>query len=203
MKTVQLVVVGLAWLACSLANGYTIVSNDNMVFGVQPSKFQLTIFQDAATQESTGIWFDYDGSELTAELSSVDEGSDWYVVHAGDRFTPESIAAGDFTPLVTFGPVLQPSAVVGSEDFYLGVVTGTWNEFLNPRTVFGWVHLRPIEPLSTTLTMVENVLSYDSPGIVVGTTTLAPEPSQAAMIIGVVASLSAFRGKLRLTRRLR
>jgi hypothetical protein len=169
----------------SPACGHTTIVNDNLLFSAQPGKFQFTVSQDVAGQESTGVWFDYDGANLIAELISADEGSDWYVVSKGDRFTPESIEAGAFPPLVSFGQVLHPSAFVGTEDFYLGVATGTWEA--GPRSVFGWVHMKPDASLTATLALEESVLSYGSPGIVVGTTTLAPEPSISAMAIGAFA----------------
>jgi hypothetical protein len=172
---------GILNLACA----HTTIVNDNLSFSAQPDKFQFTVSQDIAGQESTGVWFDYDGASLIAELISADEGSDWYVVNKGDRFTPESIGLGTFPPLATFGQVLHPSIYVGIEDFYLGVVTGTWET--GPRSVFGWVHMKPLAPLSTTIELQESVLAYGSPGIVIGTTMLAPEPSISLMAISAFA----------------
>jgi hypothetical protein len=50
---------------------------------------------------------------------------------------------------------------------------------------YGWVHLRPVNGV---LTMVGNVMSYGSPGIVVGTTMLVPEP--ATWALATVAGLA-------------
>jgi hypothetical protein len=113
-----------------------------------------------------------------------DEGSDWYVVHPGDAFSQATIAAGRFTPLVTFGPVIHPPASVG-DDFYLGISTGKGFDIPADRTVFGWVHLRQ---KSDGRSMVENVMSYASRGIIVGTTTIVPEP--AAIAMGLVSGIA-------------
>jgi hypothetical protein len=96
-------------------------------------------------------------------------------VKNGDVFSPENIQAGLFTRLVTFGPVIYPAADVGLSDFWLGVATG--HNLSSNRTAFGWAHLQPTSPSSTGLMMLANVMSYDSRGIIVGTTTLVPEPA--------------------------
>jgi hypothetical protein len=106
---------------------------------------------------------------------NLDEESDWYLVEAGDAFSKQSIAAGKFTPLFTTDHP-YPAVSVGS-DFYLGVNTGVSFE---ARESFGWLHLRLNNVAA--LTMVENVVAYDSPGIIVGTTTVVPEPSTIALL---------------------
>ena len=87
------------------------------------------------------------------------------------------------------------NAAVDTSDFYLGTSTGEgYDPFMGVekgrRTAFGWAHLKPSFPGSTTLVMLGNVMSYDSPGIIVGTTTLVPEPGVTALfavgLIGIV-----------------
>jgi len=132
----------------------------------------------------------YDGASVLYVNENIDEGSDWYVVQPGNVFTKSSIDAGTFPRLVTFGPVGYPAVNVGTGDSYLGVNTGVVGVGTYPwRSVFGWVHLRPSAPGSNMLTMVDNVMSYDSAGIVVGTTTVVPEPSAFAGILVVVLRL--------------
>jgi hypothetical protein len=69
---------------------------------------------------------------------------------------------------------------------YLGVSTGKWTD-PRPRTAYSWVHLRPV---NSVLTMVADIMSYSSPGIIVGTTTLVPE--RAAWALVTIADLACF-----------
>ncbi len=156
--------------------GQTVVVNDNIEFVPDSSSFGAshrgTVIQDLFG-DFTSVWFDYDGSSLTAVASNTDEGSDWYVVEPGDVFGPVTIARNDF-PSIIGVPVFA-----GTEEFYLGVSTGTI-DCSNPscRDVFGWVRLRNV---FGQLEMVENAVAYNSLGIIVGTTNLVPEPSSIAL----------------------
>ncbi len=87
----------------------------------------------------------------------------------------------------------------GFEDIYLGVSTGLG---FSPtiggkpnRAVYGWVHLHALLSSinNAVLQMVENVMSYDSPGIIVGTTTLVPEPASASMFLCAIAGVLSGR----------
>ncbi len=193
----------VATIACfvsaSSLHAATVITDDNLSWGpgsitspfpgVPDANYAATIFQDAAATDPTSAWFHYDLTTIRGINENIDEGSAWYVVSPGDVFSKQSIENGFFDPLISFGPVFHPAVAVGfGQDIYLGVNSG---QGFGPddRNVFGWVLLRPI---SGVLTMVENVMSYDSPGIVIGTTTLVPEPSTMAM---------AFCGALILLRR--
>jgi hypothetical protein len=127
----------------------------------------------------------YSGQSLIVTDLTADEGSDWYLTSAGDVFSAATIDAGLF-PLLT-DAVARMSATtpvsVGPDDFYLGVRTGFGFTADRPnRTAYGWVHLRSVNGL---LTMVENVMSYDSRGIIVGTTTVVPEPALSVLAIAL------------------
>lgn len=70
---------------------------------------------------------------------------------------------------------------VGPNEFYLGVRTGAGfggNPVPPNRTAYGRVHLRPVNGV---LSMVENVMSYNSRGVIVGTTSVVPEPFGACI----------------------
>jgi hypothetical protein len=120
---------------------------------------------------------------MQAINTNIDQGSDWYVVHSGDEFSRANIGAGLFPTLIRVSPTTPipgPSLNVGTGDFWLGVATGT--VLFGERTVYGWVHLHPSFPGSTSLQMVENVMTYNSLGVIVGTTTaIVPEPNTIAM----------------------
>jgi hypothetical protein len=165
---------GLIFACHAAACGQTVIRNDNLVFRPNSGGFEFSVYQDVGATEHTCVWFNYDGTNVSLDNICLDEGSDWYAVAPGDVFSRATIAAGRFTPLVTFGPVGYPPAFVGPGDFSLGVSTGIGYDIPRDRTVFGWVLLRP--GLGG-LTMVENAMSYESQGILVGTVRLVPEPS--------------------------
>jgi hypothetical protein len=166
------------------AIGQDVIGNDNLLFGLNAGGFGFTVFQDSAASDFTGVTFGYNGTTVTPGLVNLDEGSDWYVVHPGDVFSSTTIAAGEFQPLITFGPTGHPPVAVGSGDFYLGVNTGLGFDIPDDRTVFGWVHLRQV---LGSLAMVDNVMSYESRGIVVGTSTVVPEPSTTMLLAASLA----------------
>jgi hypothetical protein len=129
----------------------------------------------------TEISFEYDGTRIKVFTILLDEGSDWFHVRPGDIFSAATIDDGRFPTITNVVPPLVPPPQlgeidVGSGDFYLGVRTadspGNPSPYFN-RTTYGWVHLRPVDGV---LTMVENVLSFNSRGIIVGTATVVPEP---------------------------
>jgi hypothetical protein len=135
----------------------------------------------------TDVDFRFADGVLSPGAISLDEESDWYLVHAGDSFSSASIAGGSFpvlidlsvSPGVNGGPI-----TLGTADFYLGIRTGAGYHDTPPyspnRNVYGWVHLQSI---GDTLTMLGNALSYDSSGIIVGTTTVVPEPTTATLLL--------------------
>jgi hypothetical protein len=150
----------------------------------------------------TGIVLRYDGTKIKTGINSLDEQSDWYLVQPGDVFSATTINAGKFPLIFNTTPLQNGEVPVGSGDFYLGVRTGRGFEGTigNPgpprRDAYGWVHLRPV---SGVLTMVGNVMSYNSRGIIVGTKTVVPEPSTVlSIVIAIsVATLFSRRGRLR------
>ena len=152
--------------------------------------------------------YDYDGTSITLTGSNytLDEGSSWFFLRAGDALTPGKIAAGEYDLIVghreaTFG-TLDTFAVSfvpsGLEFFYLGVsrVAYDIDHADVERSDFGWVKLRlvnPHIPQGTTLQYVESVVAYNSPGIIVGTTQVVPEPTTLVLLFLSCASISQFR----------
>lgn len=135
--------------------------------------------------------FQYENNTLALRVSSADEEGDWYLVQPGDTFTANTIANRSF-PVIddwTHPPQNEFATVdVGTSDFYLGVRTGIGyspydNYYYAPhRSVYGWVHLQPV---NGALTMLGNVMAYDCTGIIVGSTTAVPEPP--AMLLSILA----------------
>jgi len=188
----------------STAQAQSIVVNNNVQLNNEnqfPDLFNVSFLVSKTATHSPGCscdtspFFNFADGTFTPKGSSADEESDWYVVHPGDIFSPGSIANHSFPLLIDYTTVpgtVGPPLTVGTDDFYLGVRTGVGYSFdglyhLPHRTVYGWVHLQSI---GGTLTMLGNVMSYDSPGIIVATNTVVPEPSALLLLgIGVISLL--------------
>src|SRR3954468_7470982 len=134
----------------------TVVQNSNLLFGpdtnLPPANYAFTAYQAADRSDWTSVWFKYDGSNLQLINTNIDEGSDWYIVHSGNEFSRANIAAGRFPTLLRVSlttPIPGPSLNVGTGDFWLGAATG--RVLFGERTVYGWVHLHPSFPGSTSL----------------------------------------------------
>jgi hypothetical protein len=147
----------------------------------------------------TEVGFQYDGTKIKTSVIALDEQSDWFLVQPGNIFSDATIQAGQFPAILNVLPPPQGGEVtVGPGEFYLGIRTG--RGFVGPgqprRNAYGWVHLRPE---NGALTMVQNVMSYNSRGIIVGTTTVVPEPAALALV--AVAALFGLGLKRRQLRR--
>lgn len=202
MKTLLVVAVAISSFAFSSAYGQVIVENDNVVLDDSLGKLSFSVYKEAqiGSENFTVANFTLAGSELKFDSASLDEGSSWYVVQPGDRFTLQTIASGQFTPLVTLGPQPYPAVTVGEGDFYLGIQTFSFSFNAPSKWALGWVHLRSDgTELSPHVTMISNVMSYDNRGIIIGTTTLVPEPSGLA----TVAGLGLVAARHRTSRRIR
>jgi hypothetical protein len=192
--------------------GQTVVVDDNIGFAA-PDSFSAShrgsIQQAATGDDVTSVWFDYDGSSLTAVAWNPDEESDWYVANPGDAFGFATVAKGQFTPIFTVDNP-RPQVFVGSKEFYLAVSTTSTDEvgirepFCDSndpvcRKVFGWLRLRNVRGQ---LEMVENAVAYGSLGILVGTTELVPEPSCILLVgLGFCGWSACCRNRMLVSRR--
>ena len=159
------------------------------IAGSPPVDYGLLVDQDVFG-DFTGTWFELGSLQadysLVVKTFHLDDGADWYLVEAGDAFTPAAINANEFTTLLKWGQKSPPVAV--GEDFYLGVNTG--NSVPDLRNAFGWVHFKVVDDV---LTMVGNAMSYESPGIVVGTSVIVPEPSTVGLALAAMTFLARRR----------
>jgi hypothetical protein len=176
-------------MICAICNctvyAQIIVVDDNVLFTHSIFNDSIIVQQDAGGTDSTGFGIRYDSATISPASGQLDEGVDVYLVRPGELFNAANIQSGQFEPLISFRAQIHPPVVIGSGDIYLGLntglgfqFTGIGSEHFPNRNAFGWMHLRPV---NGALTMVQNVMSYDSRGIIVGTTMLVPEPATIAI----------------------
>jgi hypothetical protein len=176
-KTQFVAVVFLAFL-CREVNSQVIV-NVNMFFVATPTLSRFSLGASAFPEHGptapcapvgcySGAAFHYDGHSVTQLDSDLLWTPGWYIAEYGE-------------PLNSLTPFNgQPEPVeVGTGDFYAGVRIPD----IDTPFGYGWAHLRSVNGV---LTMVENVMAYGLPGIVVGTTHILPEQATA---VGVATSL--------------
>jgi len=168
-----------------------VIVGSQILWGGNPShtQFGARVFQEP-TGDYTGISFDYTRSSLAASLWTLDEESDWYLVNSGDIFSTTTIAAHQF-PIIFTTDNPRPAVSIPLGDFYLGMTTGLGFTNGHPnRNVFGWLEL--YNP-GTELIPIANAVSYNEPGIIVGTTTAVPEPASLLVLAVPLAFLAATR----------
>ncbi len=184
--------VAIAYFALATAlQAQTVFVNTHILASSAPGSIGFSLSKDgqpppfnqpplSCVECDTAIHFEYDGAKIKATVIALDEQSDWFLVQPGDIFSRATINAGQFPAVFNAIPPPQGGEVtVGPGEFYLGVRTGRGFEGTlgNPgpvkRNAYGWVHLRPVNGV---LTMAGNVMSYNSRGIIVGTTPLCRNP---------------------------
>ncbi len=189
MKTIVAFIISIGVTAVAFAA----VSTNNIMLSTNPgfgSDYALTVYQDAQATNPTTILFNYTDSKLIFVTSNIDEGSDWYLVTAGSVFSTSTITAGEF-PLFIKGDFSgfttnQIDAPEGS--IFLGVNTGLGFSESGPnRQFFGWVELQSD---GGNLSYVKSAITYAAPGIVVGTTTVIPEPSATVLVFAGISLMA-------------
>jgi len=143
----------------------------------------------------TGTFLLYDpaANTLSYIAHNTDEGSQLFLVRAGDVLTNAALAGmpGGTLP----GSWSLQGTLVG-EDFYLGVRTGSMFDpgysYDSPEgyTSFGWAHFR--EGADGRLFIVDSAMAFRERGIVVGTMQAVPEPAAWASMLAGLVGLSVF-----------
>lgn len=181
----------LAVLAAASVHAQTVVPGA-IVFSTDTGPVPLAncfghIYQDAAQTDYTSAWFNFDTINGTFALVTtvLDEGSDWYLVSAGQTFGWAGIAAGDFTALVAGQPV-----DLLNDTFYLGATTGRGFDPEPDRSVLGWalLHVVALTP-EPRLVIDSSAVAYQAASITVGTlnATPIPEPASISTLAGLFA----------------
>jgi hypothetical protein len=149
-----------------------VVPNDNVQFGSTATGFSIVVYASPERHPDTGYsaTFAYSGHSIDLVQQTADF-QYYQIANFGNVFNPTN-------PSNNLGEV-------GIGDFYLGIWIPVGDPLnpVSPQT-YGWTHLRPV---GGTLTMVDNVMSYNSRGIYVGTMNVVPEPFTVVIVLGVVA----------------
>lgn len=148
-----------------------------------PYDYELTIQQFEVAGDPTSIFLNKEGENLVFGDRNLDEGSDWYFASFNDVLNADTIAQGLFPAF----DVMGQSYPVGYTDFYLGVATSPGFSGSTERTIFGWALLRNSPDQ---LELLGSGVSYDDPGVIVGT-TMVPEASSLGF--AAIATLSLLR----------
>lgn len=189
MRLVIATLICVGALACDLSAQSIVVINEVDLYLTTDS---FPSYRIDAPYTANDVWIRYDRIQRTvtpALTTLAYPETQLFLVEPGDLFNDTNIRSGQFPKLHFFG-LLQP-VPVGNSDFYLGIAqlsedsSGLFGEF--PGT-FGWMHLRPTN-IGNGLEMLENVVSYRTRGIIVGTTTIVPEPASAGLVVAGFAGL--------------
>jgi hypothetical protein len=121
-----------------------VISGTQITFGpvVFPTAQYRAIVEQEPNGNDTGVGFNFTGTSLQVTETTLDEGSDWYLVQPGDVFSAATIAANQFPGLIVLGGP-RPPVAIPLGNFYLGVNTGTgFTSGVPNRQVFGWLELK-------------------------------------------------------------
>jgi hypothetical protein len=184
---------------CGLPLQGSLVFNSNILLSesIFGNGYMFTVYQDFEGTNPTYFWFDFDGFQLTATNTSLDEGSDWYLTSEGEEFSSSSIM-NNAHPVLMRGSLTPPffefnTIPISSGVFFLGVNTGLLNDNGSeaedelPRDTFGWVKLLNS---GGTLTMIENAIVYERDGIFVGTDQIVPEPGTFGLFFAAIVGFA-------------
>lgn len=143
------------------------VGVSHVTSGFGPNDFH--VFQKFDKSDYTGFVFSHlSGSSYRYGGSYLDEGLDLYRVFSGDRFTPGGITNGDFVEFAMSAAYNVPL------EFYVGLETPTRDlGFATLPPAYGWAKLSSSNGV---LTVLDSAIDYSGNGLIVGTTTVIPEP---------------------------
>ncbi len=136
---------------------------------------QFHVYQTFEKSDYTGFMFDsIGGSWYQYGGSYLDEGLDLYSVVSGNTFTPAAITNGDFSGF-SFGSYYNFPSIS-----YIGLVTPSRDAGLTGYLpAYGWAR---VSSSGGVLTILDHAIDYSGNGLIVGTTTVVPEPCVTGLI---------------------
>ena len=142
----------------------------------------------------TGFLFSFiSGSTYQYGGSFLDEGLDMYRVFSGNTFTPAAISNGNFVEFTLNSNYSFPST------FYVGLETPSRDAgFATLSPAYGWAR---IGNSGGVLSILDHAIDYGGHGLIVGTTTVIPEPS--ASILAAIGLTYFITRRSRTSRRIR
>jgi hypothetical protein len=183
MKSIFLIIFGTQWAQSAVVVDTNIsLESPAVSLGFEYS-FTVEQYRPPGGN-TTSIFFDRSAQNLIYRTRNLDGGSFWYFAELNDRFTPESIAEGEF---LLFNQRDQ-SFEVPYGNFYFGV--RTFSDFGEDIQGFGWALLNHSEE---GLTLLASAITHEQPGIIIGTTTTIPEPGPITLLMTAFANLALKR----------
>ena len=155
---------------------------DVVLVNSTPDRFSIQVI--GGSNSLSIARFSYSGHSIG--LESVTADLQYYqIVNYGEVFNP--LDSRVFGGLASDG-----LGEVGTGDFYLGIwlPIGGFQTFQNHRQFYGWAHLQPVNGV---LAMRGSAMSQ-SYGIIVGTTQVVPEPTSAALLLGMATMIFSVIG---------
>ena len=187
MKYLQLIILSMA--IAHNARAFMAIDS-NVILSGTPEYYVLTVFQNFIATDWTSVWFDRDSTDLIFRSYNLDEGSDWYFCEYNDEFSAATVS--DY---LLFNQIDQ-RFTVGYGEFYLGVNTG--NGFIDfgvpDRSIYGWAHFNNSPD---GLELLGSAITYDSPGLYVGTTQAIPEPTCLSLMLFGIPLFPVWRKRMR------
>ena len=134
----------------------------------------------------SSVWVAIDANLVLSPYTQIlDPGTIWYSVTNGTVLNPAFRSTA--TPFASnFNNTVGQIQLAVGQDFYLGF----WIQDVTDR--YGWAHLKLTS--STTLSLLGSAAEDSGSGIIVGTTTVVPEPSSFCLTaLALVSALSCWR----------
>jgi hypothetical protein len=133
------------------------------------------VLQTFDGSDFTGFSFSFvSGNSYQYAGSFIDEGLDLFRVFEGDVFTPAAIFGNGLQEFVAGNNFVLPA------EFFVGLETPSIEAtFATLSPAYGWAK---IGNSNGVLTLLDHAIDYSGNGLIVGTTTVVPEPGSMSLL---------------------